>query len=197
MKKYLFFLFILSIYFIACDKNENVNLFTKDDFSIKVGNWWKYQLNDYVSNKTDTIIIKITSLEVKDGENTYNCIYSILDKIVDSSYIKFSNNEILFNGTADNYYFGNIKTTLPFKPGDVSIYLRDSIKVISYNPGYKLLDKYYDAYTIERHAYGIDDGFIQTTLISKNIGIVKNTYLMFGRFPRVNKTFVLIDYKIN
>lgn len=186
----------------SCKKDDaNPNLFNIGSFPLNVGNWWRYKVTDYDEHTTDTVLMKIVSMKVNGGFKTFTCYFDTNGMIVDSSYFKIYNNELIFNSydTQDFSYFGTFDFVFPFISGDSSISKTNGFKtkIISSTNGYKLFGNSYDVYTVQTSYTGPNYHYDQNTIISKNIGIIQNSYFVINLGSSAFKLFELINYKIN
>jgi hypothetical protein len=195
---------ITSLTIVSCCKKSNpndiaTNQYTKSDFPIKVGNWWRYKQGDFLANTTDTFILKVVSMR----NLNYFCNVEQNNKIIDSALITLNDNEITYRGLNTNYsYFGDFQIFFPLSVGDkkeislIGVGLGDSMSVISLTQNVKFLGNPYDIYFLKRKVAGPGYSLLQTLSISKGIGIVENSINYFNGAPVMNQTLQLIDYKI-
>jgi hypothetical protein len=193
---------VLIFVFQSCKKDDSgPDYFTVKSFPLNVGNWWKYKVTDLYYHKSDTELMKIVSVKENLGYKTFTCYFLDSNEfVIDSAFIKVYPNEIISNTFLEwgISYFGSYDLHFPLISGDsiISDSFGNKTKVISFSPGYNHFGKLYDVYTIESYSYWPNGSYNQTTLISKDIGIIQTSYGIWSMGPLDAKLFELIDYKL-
>lgn len=203
MKKYHLSL-LLFLFIVGCKPEKDpiiVNQFTKDDFPIAVGNWWKYKHTDFLSNTTDTILLRVISLQTNTtSSKEYTCIVEEFGQVVDTAKLILGDSTIAYNSYNPNYsYFGDFFMTAPFKVDSKwanSIY-NDSTTVISYSEGVKYNGVPYNVFFLKRTVSSINYHVVQTISVAKGIGIIEHVFNYREMVPIQSQNLQLIDYHLN
>lgn len=177
---------------------EQASDFTAASFPINLGNWWRYQRTDALTNEVDTIEFRVLSGALVGTEKKYDCVFTKNGNIIDSVVITSGSNALLFESS--NYetsVFSNFSMHFPFHVGDdwQGIYY-DSVVVDSYNPSLSILGKTYPCFTLKTKDIGPNYFNNRTFAISKNIGIVDFDAVIFNTAPFVQQHLSLIDFHL-
>ena len=203
MKKYSILIYIL-LSFYSCKKENtsNTNEFSKADYPIKIGNWWRYQVADFMQQTTDTLMLKVVSLSNTNNQEVYTCQLILNNQIVDTGYYTISSDRIEYSGFRQDYsYFGNFTLTLPFQVGFkwIGVNPKDTVKALSRIATFRINGKDYSPIYNLKRSYNLAGGYkiTQNFIVSPKVGIVYQTLDIFDGFPTQKQGFQLIDYELN
>jgi len=213
-----FTLILIVLLIVSCsEKNNNTTNYNKNDttiiyhgkiqpvfkissFPLNVGNWWRYQVEDFLNSCTDTILVKVVSLKTTGTENLYTCHVELFNEIIDSALITLSDSVISYK-TYNNVgysYFAEFYLKYPIAYGYAwhGINQNDSFSVAPYHTDTEILGKQYKTYFINRYFLDYNYYHIQAIMISENIGIVhENTSIRSYPYDQ-QQGFDLIDYHL-
>lgn len=191
------------LFCFACKKSDEGNLlFNKDQFPLKVGNWWRYDVHDFYAQSTDTLLITVISKTDNGSDAEYKCSLTKHGIQVDSGYFKTTNSSIEYRGLYPLYsHFGDFLLRTPFNIGDKwsGLYLKDTLSATARVPSFKVLDKTYEpVYTLERIVTLPGYSMTQDLFVTPNVGIIYQSLdIHDGSATGQKQTFQLIDYKVD
>ncbi len=203
MKKLIGIILLISM-FSSCSKDNTTadNSFNKENYPIKVGNWWKYRMDD-VYYGTDTLTLKVLSSYNKSDTIFYLCdIFNSKGILIDTGKYTLTNNYIEYRGrNSSNSYLNNFNFKFPFKPKDFwfgPYRYADTIKVIGYADSAKFFYRTYrPIYTAKRIYEEIGSYLIQDFILSPNVGLVNMSYVLgFAGGIDKQRSFALLEYNV-
>ncbi len=194
----------LLIVVTSCDEDENplvihTNQLLYSDFYIEVGTWWRYQVYDSISNKLDTITLKVISNKTYYNVNNYRCNLLKNFDIIDSSQLILGSSFISYSGLNPNgmSILSDYYLQFPLYANNTwKVNGPDSFYVSNYFPNYKILNKTFNVFEVNRSGRTQQGGFYSvnnTYYFNKSIGLVKGNIDYFSPPLRFNKSFSLID----
>ncbi|MFN0216859.1 MAG: hypothetical protein ACKVT2_21595 [Saprospiraceae bacterium] len=194
---------LVLLFVLGCKKSDDGSiLFNQDQFPLKVGNWWRYRVNDLYTQSTDTLTITIVSETISGSTTEYRCALKQKGIEVDSGYFKTTNNSLEYNGLNSFYsYFGNFILQTPFNIGDKwkGIYLNDSLGATARIASFDVLGKTYEpVYTLERSGFLPGFRITQDLFLTPNVGVIYQSLDIFESSGSGQKqVFQLIDYEVD
>lgn len=223
MKNILFLLFFV-ILFISCNtKNDNIVIvppitsytFDKSSFPLKVGNWWRYRVQNLYSpydklSSFDTLTFKIVSEEIFLEKKIYKCI-TIGSKFgdIDTTNIELNDSLLSHKSKRRDCYalIPEFVIKIPLSAYDKwsmntanwkgNHTIRDTNYLVSYNKNFKMLNNFYDIFYLKRIALDTASfNEVQDLQISNKIGLVSQNVRIRGVYIDDWRTFSLIDYHL-
>ena len=195
--KIIFFCLILVL---SCNKTKTADFLSINDYPVKVGDQWAYQVIDYDHNQTDTAVIKVTAKTVFNNDSTvYNTQTLMQGMTIDSGIIAISSTSFKYVPTnAANSLFEQIELTFPINGQSVWIgaSARDTLRVTASNQTMAITGKNYsNVFEIIRVVINplLFNG-TDTIFICPKIGIIE---LGVHLNPTPHKTLRLISYQLD
>lgn len=203
MKSFTTLFFALTFLLFSCSKDKpQKDEFSSDDFPVKVGNWWRYQVYDAFSHVTDTLTLRVVSKTINGNQTKFDCeLYKNL-QLIDTAYYLISDTKIEYNSKNVDYsYFGNFYLSIPFQKGDIwkgVYYNQDSILASDIIPSMKILNHdYKNVYSLNRNFYALGGYRLnQLLFICQKIGVIYQSFDLQDGGNNQKQTFQLIDYNL-
>jgi len=201
--KNLIFINVIILVFFSCRKPNNVNENIGDynslsisEFNLHEGNWWRYQVTDFLNNSVDTVKLIVVAHNIISTQDEYKCLFNIENTVVDSSKFIISATGIHYQGLNPNFsFFGEFDLLFPIEVGDVWYSgFQDSTWVVSYTENKPILANEYYVFFLKHIINGFGTSLVQNIRLSKNVGIVEHNIDFFNGFPVQKQNYKLIDF---
>lgn len=183
----------------SCKKSTTIP--SPEEFPNSIGTWWKYKRYDSISNKLDTVIIRVISKEKLDnGDDATVWSINSLVNTVDTNYvsIKYDGIRIFPNKLITAYPIK--RYVFPLKVGNswVTQNILDTNKITEKGAVSVSAGTFPEAYRINRNTREPPGLFIikEDEWFVPKVGMVYRNYSSFGTPGVEHKVWELVSYEI-
>jgi hypothetical protein len=186
------------VFSYACRKSDPT-VFTQSDLpSLKVGNWWRYRLEDSTANTIDTLKLVVGSSTMSGSTLLYTCYIERAGVTIDSAHILLSDTSFEFNSSRLNSYMFQLPAKVNSKWNlDPTSLVDNYVEVLAYKRNYTVSSHTYGVFDLYR-IQSFSDAFMEESFqISAGIGLVHANVALDNWTGFHRKKQYLIDYSLH
>jgi hypothetical protein len=178
MKNVYFTILIGVVLLLSCCKknNNNQNTFTNSSYPLAVGNWWQYQVVDFLGGTTDTVMLSAVSVVSDGSTKDYKCNLIKNGMIIDSGHFIVSDTALAYHGSHPSYsIFGYFNFKFPFTSGQKwsGTMPADTFIVAGVDKSLKILGNTYSPdYSLTRRVFVPEYSLIQIMDLTPGVGLI-------------------------